>query len=162
MAVVAIATLLLAAGCGFGGGGNGGGGGGGGNNGFSYASLNGQYAYTLRGFGLLPGSLTQADLFVEGGFFTADGNGHLTAGNDDLVQNSTLFSDSMTGVYGINSDGSGDIRFDFAGGSITLRITMSDASHFYIEQEDGFGTSSGSGEKQDSTMLSGRRSTHEV
>lgn len=153
-AMVAIATLSLAVGCGFGGGGNSGGGGGGGNNGFSNASLNGQYAYTLRGFGLLPGSLTQADFFVEGGFFTADGNGHLTAGNDDLVQNSTLFSDSMTGVYGINSDGSGDIRFDFAGGSITLRITMSDASHFYIEQEDGFGTSSGSGEKQDSTMLS--------
>lgn len=152
--LAAMAVLLLAVGCGFGGGGNGGGGGGGGNNGFSNASMNGHYAFTMRGYGLLPGSLTLADYFVEGGVLTADGNGHITAGTDDFVQNNTFFSDPFTGIYSINSDGTGDVRFNFAGGPTLYRITLSDSGHFYMAEKDGFRTSSGTGEKQDSATLS--------
>ncbi|HEX7422542.1 MAG TPA: hypothetical protein VF311_01455 [Terriglobales bacterium] len=152
MVTAAITTLLLAAGCGFGGGGNGGGGGGGGNSGFSNASLKGQYAFTLRGIGT-PDNLNSF-FFVEAGVFTADGNGKLTSGTDDLVENFTPFSDNITGVYAINSDGSGNVRFDFpSGGSALYRVTLSDASHFYMEEADGFGTSAGSGEKQDTSAF---------
>jgi hypothetical protein len=148
------AGTLIAAGCGSSGN-NGGGGGGGGNGSFGKASLNGRYTFTLRGYGLLPGSLTAADFFVEGGMFTADGNGNITAGTDDFVQSNTPFSDPITGVYSVNNDGSGNLQFNFSGGGFSVyRITLSDTGHFYMQQEDGFSTSSGSGEKQDSTLLS--------
>lgn len=147
------ATLLLAASCGNGSGNGGGGGGGGGNTGFTNASLNGRYAFTMRGYGLLGGTLTQADYFVEGGVFTADGTGHLTVGTDDFIQGGIPFSDPITGVYAVNSDGSGDLRLDFASGSTTFRITLSDSSHFSIIEDDGFRTSVGSGEKQDTAQL---------
>jgi len=158
MSSAAIAILLLAAGCGFGGGGNGGGGGGG-NNGFGKASLNGQYAFTLRGFGLLPNSTTVEDYFVEGGVFTADGNGNITAGTDDYVQSGVPYNDSVNGTYTINQDGTGDLRLNFGGGPggrgrfTIYRITLSDSGHFYIIEDDGGATSAGSGEKQDSTLL---------
>ncbi|MBI3645581.1 MAG: hypothetical protein HY233_06425 [Acidobacteriales bacterium] len=152
--LVAAGTLIFAAGCGFGGGGNGGGGGGGGNQGFSKASLNGRYVFTMRGVGLLPGSLTQADYFVEGGVFTADGNGNLTAGTDDFVQGGIPASDPITGAYSISSDGSGELRLDFSTGSTRFRITLVDNAHFYLAEDDGFRTSYGSGEKQDQALLS--------
>jgi hypothetical protein len=153
----AIAVLPLATGCGSGN--NGGGGGGGGNTGFSKASLKGQYAFTLRGFGLLPNSVTQQAYFVEGGVFTADGNGNITAGTDDYVQNFVPYSDAVLGTYTVNQDGSGDLRLNFSGGAggrggfTIYRITLSDSGHFYIVEDDGGATSSGFGEKQDATLL---------
>jgi hypothetical protein len=155
--VAAMAVLLLAMGCG-GSSNGGGGGGGGGNGGFSKASLNGHYAFTIRGFGLLP-NLTQEDYFVEGGVFTADGNGNITAGTDDYVQSGVPFSDALTGTYTINQDGTGDLRLNFGGGpggrgSFTVyRIALSDTGHFYIVEDDGGATSAGSGEMEDASLL---------
>src|SRR5258706_6215897 len=71
LAMIAVTTLFLAAGCGSGNNSGGGGGGGGGNTGFSNASLKGQYAFTLRGVGT-PGGLNFFFL-VEGGADTAHG-----------------------------------------------------------------------------------------
>lgn len=143
------ATLLLAAGCGSSfqlpGHGT--------NLGFSNASLNGQYAFTSRGVGSPDG--VNSYYFIEGGIFTADGNGNITAGTDDFVENFQQFSDSITGTYTINGDGSGDLQFNFpAGGSSGYHITFSDSSHFYMEEADGFGTSGGSGEKQNTSAFS--------
>lgn len=141
MALAAIATLLVAVGCGSGihivpvkGG-------------FSNASLNGHYAFTLRGIGT-PDNVNSFH-FVEAGVFTADGNGNLTAVTDDFVQDFQAFSDNITGVYKINKDGTGDVQFNFSNVNFTLfRITLSDDSHFFMEEDDGFATSGGSGEKQ--------------
>lgn len=162
-ALALIAALLFLAGCG----GNSSNTIPGGNNqGFTNASLSGHYAFTLRGFGLLPGNPNSEDYYVEGGVFTADGNGNITAGTDDYVQANVPFSDALTGTYRINSDGTGDLQLNFGGGaggrggSATYRITLSDPVHFYIEEDDGGGavhgggTSGGSGERQDSTQLS--------
>jgi len=147
-----MAVLFLATGCGSNSSNNGGGGGGGGNGGFTKASLKGQYAFTLRGIGTP--DLLNSFLFVEGGVFTADGNGTITAGTDDFVENFQAFQDSVTGNYTINADGTGDVQFNFTqGGSSVYRITLSDDSHFYMEEEDGFGTSGGSGEKQDTSAF---------
>jgi len=145
-AVWAVAgILMLAAGCGSSS--SNGSGGGGGNQGFSKASLNGNYTFTLRGIST-PDTINSF-FFVEGGVFTADGNGTIRSGIDDFVQNSQMFSDNISGTYVMNSDGSGDLQFNFPqGGSAIYHITMSDTSHFYMEQADGVGTSGGSGEKQ--------------
>jgi len=149
-ALVAVGTLVFAAGCG---GGNDNGGGGGNPGGFSNASLKGQYAFTLRGVSSPDGS--NSFFFVEGGVFTADGNGNITAGTDDFVEAQQGFSDQITGAYQINTDGSGDIQFNFpAGGASIYHITFSDVSHFSMEEADGFATSGGSGEKQDTSAFS--------
>jgi hypothetical protein len=145
MALAAMATLLAAVGCGSsvhlvpvkGS--------------FSNASLKGQYAFTLRGVGT-PDNIN-SHYFVEAGVFTADGNGNLTAVTDDFVQNGQNFSDNITGVYTINADGTGDVQFNFSTGSSQYRITLSDDNHFYAEEEDGFGTSGGSGEKQNTSAF---------
>lgn len=151
MAMVVIATLLLVAGCG--GSGSNGGGGGGGDTGFSKASLNGQYAFTLRGVGT-PDNIN-AFLFVEGGVFTADGNGNLTVITDDFIENFTAgLNNQATGTYFINSDGSGELTFNFGPSNVAkYRITLSDTSHFYMVEDEGFNTSAGSGEKQDTSAF---------
>ena len=155
MALVAVATLLLAVGCGFGGGGTGGGGGGGGgNNGnFTNASLKGQYAFTLRGVGTPDG--VNSFFFVEGGVFTADGNGNLTSVTDDFIENFTAgLNIQATGTYRINKDGTGDMQFVFGVNNVAqYRITLSDDSHFYMVEDEGFNTSAGTGEKQDATAF---------
>lgn len=151
--LVAMAALLLATACGSGNGSIGGGGGGG-NQGFSNSSLNGQYAFTVKGVGSSDGFTTS--FFVEGGVFTADGNGHLTAIIDDFVDEFTpVLNTQPTGTYFVNTDGSGQLSFDFGGGNIfKYRVTLSDTSHFQMEEADFFNTSAGSGEKQDTSAFS--------
>ncbi len=155
MALVAVATLLLAAGCGFGGGGNGGGGGGG-NTGFSNASLNGQYVFSQKGVSLTQ-DLSAVDFFSEAGVFTADGNGHLTNIIDEFTQGgafTTTFGSPLTGTYRINSDGTGLLTFVFSATSTSnFRITFTDTTHFYLIEQDQFGTGAGSGEKQLATTF---------
>jgi hypothetical protein len=150
-ALVMAAILMVAVGCGSSSSNNGGGGGG--NLGFGKASLNGHYAFTLRGIGT-PDNVNSY-FFVEGGVFTADGNGNLTSITDDFIENFQQgLNNQATGTYTINPDGTGDLTFNFGANGIALyRITLSDDSHFYMAEDDGFNTSAGSGEKQDSTAF---------
>jgi len=153
---VAVQAFLWAAGGGLGGGAGtgGGGGGGGGNNGnFTNASLKGQYAFTLRGVGTPDG--VNSFFFVEGGVFTADGNGNLTSIADDFIENFTAgLNIQATGTYRINKDGTGDMQFNFGVNNVAqYRITLSDDSHFYMVEDEGFNTSAGTGEKQDTTAF---------
>jgi hypothetical protein len=152
LVLAAIAILLLATGCGSSSN-NGGGGGGGGNQNFSKASLKGQYAFTLRGVGT-PDQINPF-LFVEGGVFTADGNGTLTTITDDFIENSTAgLNIQATGTYFVNPDGSGELTFTFGpGNTAKYRITLSDDSHFYMVEDEGFNTSAGTGEKQDTAAF---------
>jgi hypothetical protein len=154
MALAAIAGIFLTAGCGTSGGpiivkG-----------GFSNASLKGSYAFTVKGYGLNTGTSGTANYFVEGGVFTADGSGNITAGTDDFVElvgaTTQAFTDTaITGAYSINRDGTGDLQFKIpAGVLVTFRITLSDANHLYLEEDDGFGTSAGTAQLQDSALLS--------
>lgn len=149
VALVAMASLIVAVGCGS----SSNSGGGGQNQGFSNASLKGQYAFTLRGVGTP--DRVNSFLFVEGGVFTADGNGNLTAITDDFIENLTPgLNNQATGIYQINKDGSGDLQFNFTNGTVAqYHITLSDDNHFYMEEDEGFNTSSGSGEKQDTTKF---------
>jgi hypothetical protein len=153
MALAAISGIFLTAGCGSGspvivkGG-------------FNKGSLKGSYAFTVKGYGLNSGTSAAANFFVEGGVFTSDGNGTITAGTDDFVEavgstTQAFPGSTVTGVYSINKDGTGDLQFNFSGGGAEVfRITLSDTDHLYMEEEDGFGTSAGPAELQDSTLLS--------
>src|SRR5579872_1518397 len=148
---LALLSLMLAAGCG--GGPSGSGGGGGGTGSFSNSSLNGQYAYRLTG--LLYNSNGSTSSYAEAGTFTADGSGHITAGVDDLVVGGTALSTStsVTGTYGVNSDGTGSITLNNAGlGTETLAITLASSSKLYIIEQDPANTF-GVAELQSSSTL---------
>ncbi len=154
--MVAITTLLFAAGCGFGfgGGGNGGGGGGGGqllNGNYSNTSLKGQYLFSLTGVGVNQ-TVTGSDFFSEAGVFTADGNGNLNILDDDFNQSGQLFplNGTATGTYHINKDGTGFLIFNYSV-RVNYQITLIDDTHFYLTEQDTFATGSGSGEKQDTS-----------
>src|SRR5260370_23239329 len=126
---------------------------------FTNASLKGTYSFAVKGFGFNNGTSAAANFFVEGGVFTSDGNGTITAGTDDFVEavgatTQAFPGSAITGTYSINSDGTGDLQFNFAGGgSEVFRITLSDTGHLYMEEEDGFGTSACSAHLQTSTVI---------
>src|SRR5271157_3882967 len=124
--------------------------------GFTKSSLKGTYSFAVKGYGFNAGTLSAANFFIEGGVLTSDGNGNITAGTDDFVEavgNTTqAFSDSVTGTYIINPDGTGDLTLNFAsGGQEVYRITLSDAGDLYMQEEDGGGTSAGSAQLQTSS-----------
>ena len=148
MALAAISSILLMAACGSGvtivpakGG-------------FGNGSLSGSYAYTLKGYGFNNSLGTSADFFVEGGVFTADGKGNITAGTDDFVAGGIqpILATPITGTYSINKDGTGSLQFNTAGAPLEVfAITLSDSGDLYMEEADGGGTSAGSAHLQTST-----------
>jgi hypothetical protein len=147
-ALVVMATLLAAMGCGSGlglthplpGG-------------FSNASLNGKYVIAQTGIGVNQAG-TAADSFSEVIVFTADGNGNLTVAVDDFNQSNATFEDTnLTGSYSISRDGRGSLRINFTTGSANYAITMIDDSHFYVIEQDLGATASGYGEKQTATSM---------
>jgi hypothetical protein len=115
---------------------------------FTNSSLKGQYVMTQTGIGVNQ-SGTSADLFSEVTVFTADGNGALNILADDFDQDSQQFTGNATGTYRIGSDGSGTLSF----AGLNFAITLIDDSHFYLIEEDTGATSSGYGQKQDTTAF---------
>jgi hypothetical protein len=114
---------------------------------FSNSSLKGQYVMTQTGIGV--SSVTLGDLFSEVTVFTADGNGALNILADDFDQDGTQSPGTATGTYNIRSDGSGTLSF----AGLNFAITLIDDSHFYLIEEDTGATSSGYGQKQDTTAF---------
>ena len=112
---------------------------------FSNASLNGRYTYVMSGtrFGQVSGN----GLFQEAGVFLADGDGHISAGLDDLVQGN-LVSESLTGSYSIEADGTGTITLTVGGNTIQWVVTLASESQVYLVEFDQFGTGGGSARKQ--------------
>src|SRR5216683_5507995 len=126
MALAAITGILLIAGCGSSGiihslGG-----------GFSKASLKGQYVISQTGVGVNQQG-TASDPFSETFVFTADGNGKLNITVDDFDQAGGPFtlSGPLTGTYGISSDGTGFLIFNF-NTTTNYAITMIDDCTLYL------------------------------
>ncbi len=93
---------------------------------FSKSSLNGSFAYQLSG-------ADENGSFRELGVFTADGNGNITAGEDDFTQNTTLVSSTFTGSYQISNDGTGTMTLTLSNGrAVLLAITMVSTSKVYV------------------------------
>lgn len=114
--------------------------------GFSKASLSGQYAFQLVG-------TTGSDL-VQGGTFTADGNGNITTGVADFVQQGTSsLSNAITGSYTVGSDGTGFINETILGQQFQYAITIVNASKVYMTESDGSANASGVAEAQSSATM---------
>src|SRR6476469_497568 len=111
----------------------------GGNGNFSNASLKGQYAYQLSGVD------TTAN-FREAGVFTADGNGNITAGTDDLSEGTTVSSGSSAGAYTISNDGTGVFAISISDGrSLQLAVTLVSSSKVYLMVTQTFDFANGAG-----------------
>ena len=150
-----ILALSVACGSGSGSSGNGGGFGSGGSNGYSNASVSGQYAYQVSGFDFNSGANLP---FKESGVFTADGKGNITSGTDDFSEGTSVFSDPATGTYNIASDGTGSINLTFtSGGTISLALTVVSSSKLLLTVPvvNGVAESTGTGIalKQNTTAL---------
>lgn len=87
---------------------------------FSEASLNGRYSFYVRGRKLGGGEVLAA------GVFSADGQGNLTAGVEDVNDSAAGVSSNVafTGTYSIDAEGRGAATLTTAGGSLALRFVL--------------------------------------
>jgi len=103
-----------------------------------------QWVYSLSGqlFATVSGV---PQPFVEGGFFTVDGNGGITGGNDDLI--GPILNNGST--YTITNNGTGTINLNFGGGlgtiSFAVSVTATSPAALYMIDADnqGFANSAG-------------------
>jgi len=104
---------------------------------FSNASLKGQYAFFMSGTNV------QTGFFARIGSFTADGNGNITTGLEDVDVTGTPelipFSPS---TYTIQADGRGTLSLNGTG-PLVFRVTMLNAAEGLIIETDGIATASG-------------------
>ncbi len=145
LALAAIASILLAAGCGNN------------NNGF-VAPLGGNFSksslsgtYVMKQTGYYANQADNAVPFSETTVFSADGNGSLTILQDDGGPQPGPGSENLPGSYAIERDGEGSLTFNYTPTPSTYNITMIDTNHFYVMEADSFATSSGYGVLQSST-----------
>src|SRR5260370_23200856 len=92
------------------------------NPGANNAELNGNYAFTFRGFS---GNLATSSIFGAVGRFTADGAGNLTNGElDTNAVGTRAAAQSFTGTYSIGADNTRVENLKISRGSAELRFTM--------------------------------------
>jgi hypothetical protein len=115
---------------------------------FSNASLNGQYAFSMSGVDLNSGAY-----IARVGSFAADGQGHITAGLEDVLDlGSGSPASQLTfsnGTYQIQANGRGLIVLNVSsGGALQLSASLQSSSQGYLVQTDGLASTSGSVELQ--------------
>jgi hypothetical protein len=120
--------------------------------GFSNASLNGNYVFTLNGASFSSNGST--DAYQEAGTFVADGGGHITSGVDTFAQNSGLSTGQLTGSYSVSHDGTGTISLNSPRGAIVLAVTVVSASNVYLIEFDTAGSGAGIALRADATAFS--------
>ena len=107
---------------------------------FSNSSLSGQYAFSMSGTDAITGSF-----FARVGSFTADGNGNITAGVEDV---NTALNGPQTlaftaSTYTVQADGRGIINLSNATGALSFSITMLSPTKGLIVETDLNATASG-------------------
>jgi hypothetical protein len=109
---------------------------------FGNASLKGQYAFLMSGIDLTGG------YFAQTGSFTADGDGNITGGLEDVSQLSTgepAITVAITGgSYEVQSNGNGTMTLTKADGSLGLSFVLQSTSTGYVVQSDLNQASNGS------------------
>src|SRR5260221_9082376 len=105
---------------------------------FSNSSLKGQYAFSMSG------NNGSTGFFARVGSFTADGNGNITAGIEDVnvtgVNETLAFSPS---TYGVQADGRGTLNLTNTTGTLIFSITMLSPTQGLIVETDQIATTSG-------------------
>lgn len=113
---------------------------------FSNASLAGQYALSMTGTELCAG---QASFFGRAGTFTADGNGNIVGGLEDVNVCTGVQTLAFTGGnYSVGPDGRGSLSLTNNTGTTTYSITLSTTTQGFIAQTDVNTTASGSFQRQ--------------
>jgi len=115
---------------------------------FSNASLSGQYAFSMSGVDLNSGAY-----IARVGSFAADGQGHITAGLEDVLDLGSGSPASQqtfsNGTYQIQANGRGLIVLNVSsGGALQLSASLQSSSQGYLVQTDGLASTSGSVELQ--------------
>jgi hypothetical protein len=110
-------------------------------NGFTNASLKGNYIYSIGGSYF--GTAGDNGFYQRQGTFVADGNGHINSGTDDFVQGSTPATSSVTGSYTIQSDGTGLLMLNVGTMQLQLAFTMTSSSRLTMIEFDSFASGSG-------------------
>jgi hypothetical protein len=143
MALAAITSLLLLGACGSSSSSSGN------QVGFSNSSLNGTYVFSSTGTDSNGGFVALA------GAITADGNGHITGGNVDVVDLSAGWgSGAATGGYTVGADGRGQFSVAVANvQTFKFNFVLSSTSHGLVTEFDTFGSGSGTMDLQ--TALTG-------
>ena len=118
---------------------------------FSDSTLSGSYVYEIHGWASSDG--VNFFPYRQVGVFTADGNGHITAGSDDssLGANKT----GITGSYNVVGDGTGSISLNTSslGGALNFAITVASSSKVQMIENDTGLNAGGTAELQDSGAL---------
>ena len=118
---------------------------------FSNASLTGQYAFSMTGTETCGGS---GSLFTRVGTFTADGNGNITTGLEDVNVCPGVATLQFTGGhYSVGGDGRGILQLTNSTGTTNYSITLSTTSSGMIIQTDAAATASGSFQRQTSSAF---------
>ncbi len=124
----------------------------------------GQYAFVATG-------LDSAGFYALAGSITSDGNGNITAGEEDFSDVNFATTDTVTGTYTIGPDGRGSITLNPLSGGVpdtnlgvagvqTFSITatsnfVNNGTHLLITEVDGSATSTGTIDLQNSTAFAG-------
>jgi hypothetical protein len=106
----------------------------------SNASANGQYSF------LVTGQDSSGNYYAAAGSLTFDGNGNITAGEQDLTNTNGLdLADPVTGTYAVGPDGRGTmtLNLQILATTETFAFTITSGSHALINQDDGTATGSG-------------------
>ena len=105
---------------------------------FGTASLQGPYAFTLKG-------KNAAGTFVRAGSFVANGSGALSGGIEDVTTSSGATSSNITfvGSYTMGADGRGTLIFGDGLSPSIFHVVMSSANQLQIISYDPTGTAAG-------------------
>jgi len=119
----------------------------------SNAMLNGRYVFFVQG-------VDGAGAYAAAGAIVADGDGHITAGEQDYANESIQAGpDALTGTYAIGPDGRGSITLNVnnpnlpLNGIETFSIALTSTTHALIIQFDGSANSSGNLDLQAASAL---------
>lgn len=124
---------------------------------FSNASLAGQYAFSMTGRELCPDSTGNlvSSIFMRAGSFTADGDGHITKGLEDVNVCIGVGTLQFTGgTYFIDGNGRGTLKLTNNTGTTNYSIALSTTSAGVIVQTDVDATASGSFQRQNTASFS--------
>src|SRR6267378_8547795 len=119
---------------------------------FSNASLKGQYAFSMSGTELCAGF---SSAFTRAGSFTADGNGRISGGLEDINVCTRVFTLQFTNsTYSIAADGRGTLSLTNSTGTTNYSITLTSSTQGVIAQTDVNSTAAGSFQRQNTAAFS--------
>ena len=119
---------------------------------FSNASLAGQYAFSMSGSELCAGL---SSFFTRAGTFTADGNGNIVSGLEDINVCAGVATLRFTGGrYSIDPNGRGTLSLVNSTGTTNYSITLASTTQGFIAQTDVAATATGSFQRQNSAAFS--------